>query len=526
MANSLSFTQSATILNSLLTQAQGKAQIVAVDETQFVAQAQIALQMGYEPTLNSLSQILSRTVFSSREYKRKLNGLYADSVRYGNHVRKISPIDGEFEHDSRVDLVDGQSIDPWTVNKPKALQMNWYGENVYQVSLTLFKDQLDTAFSSSAEFGSFVSMVLQNVLDMIEQKHEVTARATLANLIAGKAAADTTNVIHLISEYKTEKGITDPTFNYRAPANFPEFSRWLFGFIETLSDRLTERGILYHMNVTDKEINRHTPKSSQVMYLYGPLLNAIKTEVKSVTFNEELLSLIDFEKLNYWQSPSDPMAINVKPNYINSAGELVNADTAIEVNNIFGVIFDRDCAGYTVVNTWSQSTPMNAKGGYTNTFWHFTDRPWLDLTENAVVLLLDETGDTTSVDPLTVTPKAGSATMYGHKVNTFQTNVVVNGDKITGTLKYVAGGLAETGPLAGSGYFLALGWSDPTETVTSLKVGLVPSQGTGLVECLADTDRDGVFKIRDNDQTLLIQQTTATGVTTQVFDLTGLVLQN
>lgn len=390
MANSLTFTQSATILNSLLEQAQGKASITAVNETQFIAQAQSALQIGYEGIMNSLSQVLSRTIFSIRPYNRKLAGLYADNVRFGNHVRKLSPIDGSFEEDDRMKLVDGQSIDPWKVNKPKALQMNWYGENVYQVSRTFFKDQLDTAFSSSAEFGSFVSMILQNISDMIEQKHEVTARATLSNLIAGKISADSSNVIYLISEYKTEKGITDADWNYKANENFPDFARWLFGKIATISDQLTERGILYHMNVEGKEINRHTPKDEQIMYLFAPLLNQIKTEVKSITFNESDLEIGDFEKLNYWQSPSDPMKISVIPNYIDEDGELVEGQSAVTQDNILGVIFDRECAGYTTVNTWSQSTPMNARGGYTNTFWHFTDRPWLDLTENAVVLVLDE----------------------------------------------------------------------------------------------------------------------------------------
>ena len=84
------------------------------------------------------------------------------------------------------------------------------------------------------------------------------------------------------------------------------------------------------------------------------------------------------------------MKISVIPNYIDSTGALVESEDAVTQDNILGVIFDRDCAGYTTVNTWSQSTPMNARGGYTNTFWHFTDRPWLDLTENAVVLILGE----------------------------------------------------------------------------------------------------------------------------------------
>lgn len=521
MANSLSFTQAATILNSLIAEAQGKTGAVAVDETQFVAQAQIALKMGYETTLNALSQVLSRTIFSVRPYSRKLKGLYADSIRYGNHVRKISIIDGEFEEDSRVNLQDGTAIDPWTINKPKALQMNWYGENVYQVSKTFFKDQLDVAFSSSSEFGSFVAAVMDNISNMIEQKYEATARGTLANLIAGKAAADSSNVIYLFDKYIEEAGITEQGFDPMAKANFPDFARWLFGFIETLSDKLTERGILYHMNVTGKEINRHTPKEDQIMYVYGPLLNRITTEVKSVTFNQDLLKLIDFEKVNYWQAANDPMAINVRPNYINSQGELVDAQTATRVDKIFGVIFDREAAGYTSVNNWSQATPLNPKGGYSNVYWHWTSRPWTDLTENAIVLILDHAPSAaTSLTPLTVSAKAGSATMFGHKVNTFQKNVSIDGNKILGEFTYIEGGLAESGPLAGSGWFLALQWTDPDASASSLKVGLIPSQGTGLVECLSDTDRDGVFKITSDTQSVVIQQTDAAGnVISQVFNL-------
>ena len=390
MANSLSFTQTATILNSMLSQAQGRTDLTtAIDERSFVAQANTLLQMGYEPFMNAMSQVLSKTIFSVRPYTRKFKGLYADSIRYGNHVRKISAIDGQFEDDTTKSLTDGQSVDPWTINKPKAIQFNWYGQNIYQVSKTFPKDQIDTACTGSDQFGSFITMVLSNVSDMIEQKHEVTARATLVNLIGAKVKADSTNVIYLVDQYKSEKGIIGD-FDYKDPNNYPNFARWLFGFIETLSDRLEERGILYHMNVTNKEINRHTPKSEQIMYLYAPVMNSISNEVKSITFNEKFLSEVDFEKVMYWQSPLDPAKINVIPNYINSDGEIAsNSDnTPVEIDNVFGVIFDRECAGYTTINEWSQSTGINAKGGYSNTFWHFTDRPWLDMTENAIVLVL------------------------------------------------------------------------------------------------------------------------------------------
>lgn len=109
----------------------------------------------------------------------------------------------------------------------------------------------------------------------------------------------------------------------------------------------------------------------------------------------------------------------------------------------------------------------------------------------------------------------------------FQSNVTVTGDEITGTLAFIEGGLSPSGPLAGDGHFLALKWSNPAAGVTSLKVGLVPSEsGMEPVECISDTDRNGVFKITDKDnQRVVIIQSDGTHTNKQYFALDKLVLE-
>ena len=63
--------------------------------------------------------------------------------------------------------------------------------------------------------------------------------------------------------------------------------------------------------------------------------------------------------------------------------------------------------------------------------------------------------------------------------------------------------------------------------VTSLKVGLIPSEGTGLVECIDDTDRNGVFKITNkNKQKLVIIQSGNGKENVQNFKLSELVLSD
>ena len=105
-----------------------------------------------------------------------------------------------------------------------------------------------------------------------------------------------------------------------------------------------------------------------------------------------------------------------------------------------------------------------------------------------------------------------------------QSDVAVSGNKISGKLNFIEGGLSPSGTLAGDGWFVALKWTDPDTThgVTSLKVGLRPSAtGMDLQECIDDSDRNGVFKISpDLNQVLIIEQANASGIRTrQVFDL-------
>lgn len=112
------------------------------------------------------------------------------------------------------------------------------------------------------------------------------------------------------------------------------------------------------------------------------------------------------------------------------------------------------------------------------------------------------------------------------KVGEMQTGVTVSGNSVSGTLKYIEGGLSPAGPLAGDGHFLALHWSDPETGVTSLKVGLDPSaSGMEPVECIDDTDRNGVFKIANTEQVLKLIQSDGEHTKTQVISLGGLTLE-
>lgn len=387
--NTLTIEQTSAVLNDVLAQVTGSKTIGTVTPENFVSVATTVLKQDYDVTLKAISQVLSRTIFSVRPYTRKFKGMEADSIRYGNHVRKLNLSDLPFEDDQRYTLEDNTSVDMYKVRKPKVLQVNMYGQETFQTHYTVFRDQLDVAFSSMEEFGRFLAMVAQNLSDTIEQAHESLARATVANFINGKVKGDAPNVIKLVTVYNDMTGATLTPDTVKQPQNFVPFVKWMYGYISSISSLLTERTVKYHINVTDHEIARHTPASMQSLYLYSPELNNIRTSVLSDVFNPDFLKLAYTEQVNFWQSIDTPMSINNKPEYLLPDGTTKVEAEAVVTSNVFGLMCDVEAMGYTVVNQWTATTPFNAAGGYSNIYFHFTDRYWNDFTENAVVFLLE-----------------------------------------------------------------------------------------------------------------------------------------
>lgn len=397
MASSVSITNtkpniasfnSAVTLNSIVSQATGKSAMSALS-TDFMSVATTALGVAPDALLNAISQVISRTIFSIRPYNRKFAGLFVDSMKWGNHVRKINIGDKDWEANVSYDLTDGASVDADIVSKPDILQTNFYGQCVYSKHYTIFRDQLNIALQNEAEFERFYTMLVQNTMDMIEQCHENTARATICNLIGGKVKGDTSNVIHLVTEYNDVTGLALNSDTVKKPENFVPFYKWAFSRIKTISGLMTERSLQYHINVTSHNIMRHTPIQNQRLYLYTPEMNNVESSVFSSVFNEQYLKMMDYEGVNFWQSIKTPMGINIKARYMNTAGSVVSDDTGTATSNIFGVLMDEEAAGITTYGARTATTPYNARGEYMNVWWHFNDRYWNDFTENAVVFLLD-----------------------------------------------------------------------------------------------------------------------------------------
>lgn len=104
--------------------------------------------------------------------------------------------------------------------------------------------------------------------------------------------------------------------------------------------------------------------------------------------------------------------------------------------------------------------------------------------------------------------------------------MVVANNAFTGTIKYfnTPGAIVTEW---GAGNFLAFKISNIAEGAVSVKVGLQPSEGTGLIEIIDDPDKNGIMKITNkNTQKFKVVQTdTNDNKNIQLFDLSGLTLE-
>ena len=121
---------------------------------------------------------------------------------------------------------------------------------------------------------------------------------------------------------------------------------------------------------------------------------------------------------------------------------------------------------------------------------------------------------------------ASSDDLWGTPVSDVQTNVTIENNAISGTLKYVDSGALADG--WGAGNFLALDLSsNDFDDLTSVKVGMEPSAGSGLVELIDDPDKNGVFKVTDKyNQKFVVVSTDGKNTVTQKYTLSGLTLEN
>jgi hypothetical protein len=146
---------------------------------------------------------------------------------------------------------------------------------------------------------------------------------------------------------------------------------------------------MFQTVIASKPILRHTPLEMQRLYMFSPLLRQIEARVLADTYHDSFIRYSDVESLVYFQSIQTPDTVKAVPCYTGTDGAVVTAADTVTVQNVVGLLFDRDAMGMTVLDRRVLATPLNTKGLYRNIHVHCKQRVFFDSTEKVALLTLD-----------------------------------------------------------------------------------------------------------------------------------------
>lgn len=403
MANRLTPTDVYAIVNAMSAEMYGQnATLTAVNTTTFATVGEAMLRTGYENTVNALSVVIGRTIISARPYRGKFRIIMRVPQEYGLIARKISFYSGKMEAstDWNTDLnanqlIDGNSIDPWTITKTYPLEISFAGVKTLQKNYTVFRYQLKQAFQNENQFASFVSGLLVQIANDLEVAMDAENRLQVLNAIgATYNVGKPRQKVNLTAEFNAFYG-TSYTTAQLLGAQYDEFIKFFVMRLKGDMELMGEMNELFHVYPAKNDdagnalvLNRHTPPEARRLLLYMPRIRQAEATVFPSLFDSSYVKLENYESVEYWQNPNDPEAVSVTPNQLNTTTGASENGTAVVLEHVLAVLFDRDALATSVHVEDVLTSPVNNKGSYYNVTYHYAKDYMLDQTENMVIYYL------------------------------------------------------------------------------------------------------------------------------------------
>ena len=357
----------------------GESALTATDTASLVAMGNAILSSSTntECFIDTLVQRIGKTIISYRPYKSKLGLLAVSDMTMGAIMQKVKIQMPKAVEDQTTQLEDGQAIDHYIVSKPVAHQKLFVKRTPYTFFITIQRKWLREAFTSETAMGSFIAAIYGEVENSLELSQENLARLCMANFMV-TASQNSDRIFDLVTAYNYASGRSVPT-GQDALAD-EQFLRYSLGVIKSFSKRMETMSVLYN----DGTEQRHSPIADQRFVSLIDFQTALETQVQWAAFNEQYVQKMTGIEVPYWQAAKSPFNIDL---LIEDPNEEEPQEETLE--NIVAILHDRDALGTYRKEVEVATTPLNARGLYTNQFWHMNDLYFNDITENGIIFTLN-----------------------------------------------------------------------------------------------------------------------------------------
>lgn len=353
----------APLLNYVNEQAGGIYGAEVTDLDSFVSMGDVVLSSAsnVENFTQTLCDVISKTIEMVRAYKPNTIDVISHADEWGAILRAVDVELIEAVENPAYNLTDGQSVDPFVVNKPDVKQMLFSNFDAWEYDITIPDIQWKTAFHNPEEMQAVINAIFTSLANSKARDLENATRTAYNNLVgenvvATKGGACKT-VINLLAEYNTafSKSLTTSNCIYD-----PEFDRYATYRISDIVKTMQGMQTLYN----PARRNKFTPKENMRVLINSQFASACKMYLQSDVFYKDLVELPKYSEVAYWQSVGngernfeDATDINIR----------TASGSAVFQHGVIAVLADDETVGVMRKDERTKAQ-NNPRGEYTNYF--------------------------------------------------------------------------------------------------------------------------------------------------------------
>ena len=387
--------QIASLLNDIIAEQVGEEATLLNEDLSNVVDVgrSVFNATSYDKFTKALVDHIGRVIFVDRKYEGVAPSVIYDGFEFGAVLEKIGSDIPEYTENETWDLEGGQSYDPNVFYAPSVYAKFFSRYVTFEVPLSVTDRQAKSAFSSAQELTRFVNMLFGRVEDAMSLAQESLVMRTINGAIAETVYddyADLTNIgassgvkaINLL--YLYNQAHAGATLTQEKALESPDFIRFASAEMMKVANRLKKVSTLF--NIGGKK--RFTPMANLKIVLHADFSANAKAYLYSSTFHDEYVKLPKADEVPYWQGSGDDYDVD-ETTAINVKLPSDNTKT-VAVDGIIGCMFDEEALGVLNFERYTTSS-YNAKAEFTN-YWHKQKAcQFLDLNENIVVFLCNDT---------------------------------------------------------------------------------------------------------------------------------------
>lgn len=319
---------------------------------------------------------IAKTYFDTRRFTRSDLGLFVDSQDYGGVVQSV-----------KAKMLETRNTPIWTLeNGQDYFDGKYYGievdnkiyqkDTAYQVVNSIPVEMFKQSFTSRGDMMAFISLVETTVENTVDFNTHNLAKRVLCMLgLVGRE-------VRLLTTYNT---LTSQNLTPQGALQNADFLRWCSEIIIQLKSYITD----YAKKYNDGTIETFTPADYVKVTTLKIFDTALQFNMQADTFHNELVSIGDYNTVNFWQNSGDMIIpdIALVGNIKKVATPDIDDDVE-NVENVVGMIYDRYSCGLTA-RLDKVTAQYIANGDYTTYFHHVISRYFVDTRNNALILTLN-----------------------------------------------------------------------------------------------------------------------------------------